>query len=249
MTAGMGPAWIYALPGSDLVPGMPAGAPALEQLDDQPGPWQAWLLYGPPPQALAALAQGQDQGNDLEAWRRQLQLAGRLKRQHRQRVTLLDTTALTADEREALLRQLPELQNQTMGQPWPGDLLELAARTVLRLNPGLRAAYLDLEAEADRGGSNGTESWRQDPDADDWLALLRGGVGGADGAGPAPAVAADLEGQLRRQQEWLTLLQNQEEELERELEDHLNVVQAMAGQLPLLEAQLARARQALEALP
>jgi len=248
MTAGLGPSWIYALPGSDLVPGLTAGAPALEQLDDQPGAWQAWLLYGPPPLALAALAKG-CQGDDLETWRRQLQLAGRLKRQHRQRVTLLDTTALTADERMALLRQLPELQNQTIARPWPGDLLELAARTVLRLNPGLRAAYLDLEAEADRSGSDGSESWRQDPDADAWLTLLRGNSGGADSDGPTPAVAADLEGQLRRQQEWLALLHDHEAELERELGNHLMVVQAMAGQLPLLEAQLARARQALEALP
>jgi hypothetical protein len=216
MTAGLGPAWIYALPGSDLVPGLPAGAPALEQLEDQPGPWQAWLLYGPPPLALATLAQGQ--GDDLEAWRRQLQLAGRLKRQHRQRVTLLNTTALAPDEREVLQRQLPELQSRPIAQPWPGELLNLAARTVLRLNPGLRAAYLDLEAEADRGGSDGTESWRQEPQADDWLALLRGGGGGATAGvdGPTPAVA-DLEGQLRRQQEWLTLLQDHEAQLEREL--------------------------------
>ena len=247
MTAGMGPAWIYALPGSDLVPGLPAGAPALEQLDCQPEPWQAWLLYGPPPLALAALAQGQ--GDTLEAWRRQLQLAGRLKRQHRERVTLLNTTALTPDERGGLQRQLPELQDRLVPVPWPGDLLNLAARTVLRLNPGLRAAYLDLEAEADRDGSDSTALWRQEPEADDWLALLRDGISGiAPGPAPAPALA-NLDQLVRRQEEWLSLLQDHEAQLEHELEEHLRVVQAMAGVLPLLEAQLGRARQALEAMP
>ena len=65
---------------------------------------------------------------------------------------------------------------------------------------------------------------------------------------PAPALA-NLDRLVRRQEEWLSLLQDHEAQLEHELEEHLRVVQAMAGVLPLLEAQLGRARQALEAMP
>lgn len=244
MTAA-GPAWIYALPGSSLAPGLAAGTPALESLEGQPGEWQAWLLYGPPPQALAALAQ--QPGGDLGTWRRQLLLAGQLKRRHRQRFTVLNTAGLTAEATAALQRQLPELQRQP-GADGSSTALQLVACTVLRLDPALRAAYLDLEAEADGAGADATATWRRDPEPDDWLALLREGPV-EPRRGPVAAPAQDLARDLRRQQEWLTLLQDQERQLEGELACQLDTVAAMAAQLPQLEAQLSRARRALEQTP
>lgn len=241
--------WIYALPGSSLGPGLAAGAPPLEALEEQPGPWQAWLLYGPPPLALAALAEA-DEG-DLTSWRQQLQLGGRLKRRHRQRLTLVNTASLTAESRAALLRQLPELQPWGgVDEPWPAELLTLAAQTVLRLDPALRAAYLDLEAEADQPGGEADGAWRQEPATADWLALLRrwGGRDGEARTSPTPRPAGLLR-QLRRQQEWLELLNDHEQQLETELERNLATVQAMAALVPTLEAQLGRARRALEQTP
>lgn len=243
MTAA-GPGWIYALPGSSLAPGLPAGAPALEALDDQPGPWQAWVLYGPPPQALAALAR--DDGASLDDWTRQLQLGARLKRRHRQRLTVLNTATLSAEATARLQRQLPELQHRPGGGEAAAPL-ELVARTVLRLDPALRAAYLDLEAEADGEADDGQAPWRQEPQAQDWLALLRQGRPRGEGEGPAGS--HNLERQLRRQQDWLSLLHDTEVQLEHELASHRATVAAMAALLPALEAQLNRARRALEQTP
>ena len=244
------PAWIYALPGSSLGPGLAAGAPALDALDGQPGPWRALLLYGPPPQALASLAR---QGGDLQHWRQQLQLAGQLKRRHRQRLTLLNTATLASADTADLQRQWPELHQADGGAeagPWPKELLTLAAQTVLRLDAAVRAAYLDLEAEADGAGDDAAAPWRQDPTADAWLQLLQGWGGGPGPRGAAPATGHDeLQRQLRRQQEWLQLLGDHETQLEHELAQHLATVQTMAGLLPLLEDQLARARRALEQSP
>ncbi|MFM7230164.1 MAG: hypothetical protein ACKO2F_11085 [Cyanobacteriota bacterium] len=240
------PAWIYALPGSSLAPGLTAGSPPLADLDDLGGPWQAWLLYGPPPMALASLAQ--QAGADLDGWRRQLQLAGQLKRRHRQRFTVLNTAGLNADAMAALQRQLPELQRQ----PLPDgrtELLALVASTVLRLDPALRAAYLELEAEADTAGNDGQAPWRLEPAADDWLALLRQGDDGGTAVSPTGPRSQPLAREGRRLQEWVALLQDHEDQLERELEGHQASVQAMAALLPRLEAQLARARRALEQTP
>jgi len=243
------PAWIYALPGSSLGPGLAAGAPPLDALDGQPGPWRALVLYGPPPRALAALAR---QGGDLETWRRQLQLAGQLKRRHRQRLARLNTATMSADEGTTLQRQWPELQASGTASSGPAALLTLATQTVLRLDPALRAAYLDLEAEADGGADDATAPWRHDPTAHDWLRLLQQGAGGSPAAAPAPAadgMADDLPRQLRRQHEWLQLLGDQEAQLEHELASRRATVEAMAAWLPLLESQLARARRALEQTP
>ena len=253
------PAWIYALPGSSLGPGLAAGAPALDALDGQPGPWRALLLYGPPPQALASLAR---QGGDLQHWRQQLQLAGQLKRRHRQRITLLNTATLASADTADLQRQWPELQPVNGGGemgPWPKELLTLAAQTVLRLDAAVRAAYLDLEAEADGAGDDTGAPWRHDPTADAWLQLLQGWGGGPTPRGSAPMPQGstsaratsdgELNRQLRRQQEWLQLLGDHETQLEHELSQHLATVEAMAGLLPLLEDQLARARRALEQSP
>ncbi|MFZ4565785.1 MAG: hypothetical protein ACOYMY_04915 [Prochlorococcaceae cyanobacterium] len=246
------PAWIYALPGSSLVPGLPAGAPPLEALDHQAGPWRALLLYGPPPLALASLARNEQ---TLDDWRRQLQLAGQLKRRHRQRLTLLNTATLSAEAAADLQRQWPELQPGSNGAeppPWPSALLTLAAQTVLRLDPALRAACLDLEAEADGADDETTATWRHDPSADDWLLLLRqwGGSAGSPGSPSRPGASpSEQSRQLRRQGEWLQLLSDHEAQLEHELASHLATAQAMAGLLPLLEAQLARARRALEQTP
>lgn len=244
--AAPGPAWIYALPGSTLAPGLAAGTPPLDDLDSLDGPWRAWLLYGPPPLALASLA-GQA-GESLDDWRRQLQRAGQLKRRHRQRFTVLNTAALKGDDLAALQRQLPELEHQPPPDG-PAALRELVACTVMRLDPSLRAAYLELEAEADGAGDDALAPWRREPTADDWLVLLR--QGGDDG----PAVATEgqhpqsLQRDLRRLQEWLSLLQDHEAQLERELTGHLASVEAMAALLPRLETQLGRARLALEQTP
>lgn len=245
-----GPAWIYALPGSNLAPGLPAGAPAFEDLEGQPGDWRALLLYGPPPLALATLAM---QGGDLGQWRRQLHLAGQLKRRHRQRIRLLNTARVAPAEEAELQRAWPELRRaDTRGKTtsWPDSLLTLAAQTVLRLDPALRAAYLDLEAESDGGAGEATDIWRHEPRADDWLQALRQLSGGEGSQGPAAERrGVDLNRQLRRHEEWLKLLCDQEVQLENELAKHLATAQAMAALLPLLERQLARARRALEQAP
>ncbi|MCF8133649.1 MAG: hypothetical protein K9J72_11085, partial [Synechococcus sp. Tobar2m-G35] len=171
-----------------------------------------------------------------------------LKRRHRQRFTVLNTAGLDADAMAALQRQLPELQRQ----PLPDgrtELLALVASTVLRLDPALRAAYLELEAEADTAGNDGQARWRLEPAADDWLALLRQGDDGGTAVSPAGPRAQPLAREGRRLQEWVALLQDHEDQLERELEGHQGSVQAMAALLPRLEAQLARARRALEQTP
>ncbi|MFW6731906.1 MAG: hypothetical protein ACODUE_09275 [Synechococcus sp.] len=240
------PAWIYTLPGSNLAPALAAGIPPLADLDNLGGPWQAWLLYGSPPLALASLAQ--QGGADLDGWRRQLRLAGRLKRRHRQRFTVVNTAGLDADAMAALQRKLPELQRQ----PLPdgrGELLALVASTLLRLDPALRAAYLELEAEADTPGNDGQARWRLEPAADEWLALLRQGDDGGTAGSPIGPRLQPLAREGRRLQEWVALLQDNEDQLERELEGHQASVQAMAVLLPRLEAQLARARRALEQTP
>lgn len=244
------PCWIYALPGSSLVPGLAAGRPALDALEGQPSAWRALLVFGPPPLSLADLAV---QGGDLEQWRRQLQLAGQLKRRHRQRVTLLNTATLAMAERTSLQREWPELTRAAGGAQatsWPEALLTLAAQTVLRLDPALRAAYLDLEAEADGVADDPKAPWRHEPRAEDWLQVLQKWDGRPvsrdSGAGER---SDDLKQQLRRQDEWLQLLRDQETQLEAEMTQELANTNAMAALLPRLEAQLARARRALEQAP